>query len=262
MDMIRIRSLRHTLLFLSAVIAGTGLPCPAHALSGSFSSNKTSHTVGLALTTGFPQLISAEVRVTSVPHLEFGLGFGGFPANAVASSIYTPKPVPIDLHLTDTYNLYPSTSFSLTGFYAFARWFPGDSSSGFFWHLSFHTVSFSAQLDGDLKDETTGGTIKGALSGDVSLLQPLVMTGPGYQFLFGEHFHLDLGAALIVLFHASSSVNIGGSLAALASLDPTAQANYNAAKASVADQVNGAMATYQSSVKVLPSVYMSLGYLF
>jgi hypothetical protein len=95
------------------------------------------HSFGLAVTSGVPQLISGELRLLMVPGFEFGAAFGAFPVNSIAQSVYSFSPIPVDLNTGNTYNMYPSGTYSLSGMYAFARWFPW--GTGFFLHLAYHT---------------------------------------------------------------------------------------------------------------------------
>lgn len=225
------------------------------------SSAKDSHKLGLSASTGFPHLVSGELRVTAVPHFEFGFGLGGFPVNRIAQSLYSFEPVPIDMQTSDTFVLAPTGTYSLSSVHAFARWFPG-SDGGFFVHLGIHSITFGAKLEGSLRNETLGTSLSGAMTGNVTVVQPLLLIGPGYQFLLGEHFHIDMGAALAYFLPAGSNVNVGGTLSSFAVLNAEANESYEAAKRDITRGVSDAMAKYQSSVKVLPSIYLTLGYLF
>lgn len=248
---------RRLVLLGIASMAALGLPGAA-ARADDFNS-KDGHTLGLGATVGLPQLLSAEVRIVSVKNFEFGVGLGAFPANQLAQSLYSFSPIPINLQTGDTYNIYPSATYSLSGIYAFARWFPW--GRGWYMSMSLHSLSLSASISGTLKDETLGTSVTGALDASVGITQPMVDIGPGYQFLIGEHFHVDLGLGLLFLLPASSSVSIGGSLSSFVVLNSTAQTNYDNAKSSLVNAVNQAMSNYDNSLKFLPSFYLTLGYL-
>ncbi len=221
---------------------------------------KNDHVFGIGATVGFPQLISGEIVVTALPNFEFGGGFGSFPINGIAQSLYAFSPVPIDLQTGNTFQLNPSATYSISGLYGFARWFPWET--GFFLQFGMATLAFSAQLNGTLVNTTLNTSVSGALAGSISLNQPMLEIGPGYQVRIGDHFHLDMGLGIMYLFGASSSVTIGGSLANFASLNSTAQSNYTAAQQSVVNAVNQAMTIYQQNLKLLPSLYLTVGYLF
>jgi hypothetical protein len=223
--------------------------------------DKSHHPAGIALTAGVPQLLALDARVTALAHFEFGIGYGAFPINSLANSIYQYQPTPVDLGTSDRFNLYPSGTYALSGVFAFARFFPSNNG-GFFVHESNHSVNFSADISGSIKNETTGGVTNGALTGGVDINQPLLMVGPGWQFLIGDHFNLDISLAALIFLPATSNTQIGGSLAGFAALNSGAQTSYDQARTSITQSVNEAMAKYQESVKILPTAYLSIGYLF
>lgn len=246
-----------TLLTLTVLIA---LATSIATAQGDSSNPKEGHWVGIGASTGFPQLISGELRIVSVSHLEFGVGLGGFPANALAQSLYSFAPLPIDLQTGDTYNIYPSGTYTLSGVYAFARWFPW--CRGWFLNLSLHSLSLSATIGGMIKDETLNTSVNGALAATVMINQLMINLGPGYQFFLGEHFHLDAGLGLTFLLPPSSSVAMGGSLASFVVLNSAATASYNEVKSNLVGAVNQAMTSYANSLRFLPSVYLTIGYIF
>ena len=100
------------------------------------------------------------------------------------------------------------------------------------------------------------------ISGNVSITQPLLELGPGYQFVLGNRIHVDLGAGLVILLPPSSSTSIGGSITDLLALSNSATASFDAAKASLGNAVNQAMSDYESQYKYLPSLYVTLGFIF
>lgn len=228
--------------------------------TASFGSRRDSHTLGLSMSAGLPQLVSGELRISSVPHFDFAAGAGGLPINSFLNSVYAFTPVPIDLQAGETFNLYPSATYSLSSLYAFARWYPG--GDGFFFQFSASSVVFTGRLSGSLRNETLGTSTANALSGTITVSQPSVVLGPGYQFLIGDHFHLDLGAGLGMLLPATSSTSLGGSISSFVALNAAASANYESAKTNLANSVNAAMASYQAAVKFYPSLFLTLGYLF
>jgi hypothetical protein len=198
--------------------------------------------------------------LVSVPNFEFAVGFGSFPINGLVHSIYNFQPIPIDLQTSDTYTLNPSGTFSLSSIYLYARWYPW--TSGWFLQTGFYSMSFSANISGALVDQTQGTSSDGAISGSVSITQTMIELGPGYQIVFGSHLHLDLGVGVLYLLPGTSSTDLGGSLSNFVTLNSTANANYEAAKASLATDVNQAMSSYRDRYKFLPSAFLSLGYIF
>jgi hypothetical protein len=196
------RTLSPLLLTLLLFLAFVPARAAEAAGLGSYG-DKSRHPAGVAFTAGVPQLLALDVRVTALSHFEFGAGYGAFPVNALANSIYQFQPTAVDLGTSDRYNLYPTGSYGLSGIFAFARFFPS-SDGGFFVHLGIHSVNFSANINGSLKNETTGGVTNGALSGSIGINQPLVMVGPGWQFLIGksEYQQSNYGSSYYV--HAST----------------------------------------------------------
>lgn len=221
---------------------------------------RSGHTLDIALTGGLPQLIAAEFKLVTVPNVEFGAGFGSFPINSFAHSIYSFPSIPLNLQTSDTYNLAPSGTFSLSSVYLFTRWYP--MKAGLFFQLGFHSLNFSATISGALQDQTLGTSVPGVISGSVNINQTMINIGPGYQFVFGDHFHCDFGLGLAYLLPPSSSTSIGGSLASFSVLNSQATTNFNTAKSTLEADVNQAMAAYQSHLKFLPSLFISLGYIF
>lgn len=251
------RHLRAILLCIAATTVAWATLSPKDGHARGFASE---HDFGIAVASGMPHLISGEFRLLMVRNFEFGAGFGAFPVNTIAQSVYTFSPTPLDLGTGDTYNLYPRGNYSLSGIYALARWFPW--GSGFFVHLSYHHVSFSASIDGSLRNETLGTSVSGAIDGSVAISQGIVNFGPGYQFRIGQRFHVDLGAGLLFLLPASATTRVGGSLSGFAALDASASANYESAKQDLVGAVNDAMSRYRDTVRFLPSLYLTMGYLF
>jgi hypothetical protein len=90
-------------LGITLALAACAPPARAASLG-----TKSAHSIGLDFTAGVPQLLSLDLRVTALSHFEFGLGYGMFPVNSPATSIYTFQPTPVDLGTSDRYNLYPT----------------------------------------------------------------------------------------------------------------------------------------------------------
>jgi hypothetical protein len=247
--------LKFKLLILTFILWNISSPAWADS-----SNPKEGRTLDLGVTGGFPQLIAGEIRIVRIPNFDLGVGFGSFPINSFAHSIYSFPAVPLDLQTGDNFYLVPTGTFSLTTVYIMSRWYP--ASTGFFLQLGFHVVSFSANISGALENRTLGTSAPGVVSGSVNITQPMLDFGPGYQFLIGDHFHIDIGLGFIYLLKPSSSESIGGSLSSLVVLNSKANENFEAAKANLASDVNNAMGTYQAHVKYLPSIYLTLGYIF
>lgn len=209
---------------------------------------------------GLPHLLAFDMRYVGFENVEFGLSFGSLPLNSLLSGQITLSPQDVDLQQSDPYRLYPRAGFSLTGYTPYLRYYP--SSGVFYFQLSYSMWRFLASVNGDLRNETTGTTSAGVVSGTLSINQVVLTPSLGWRWIVAQSFHLDFGLGLSFLRRTQAAVNVGGSLGNFVGLVPSAEQAFNDAVDQIESQLDTGVAALQDNIPILPSLYLGLNFAF
>ena len=222
-------------------------------------SGRVSKTLGVNLVGGAPELVGLQISYVGLNKLTFGAGFGTLPVSSFINKLAPLSSISMQMASGGPYNIYPSAQYSLNSLSLFARWFPIGS---FFTSLGYSHLLGGGNLTGNLTNESTGGTTYGALTGNATFNQPIVTLALGYEFFHSSGFFLNVGAGLGYLLRLNYSVTIGGTIADLAPLDPTAASSFEEAKANLKTQVDDAITKLEGTTRIIPSVFIGMGWAF
>lgn len=217
-------------------------------------------TFGLSAVAGVPQFIGLELSYLNFSSFIFGMSFGSAPINGILNSRISLTPVPVQFSLPDTYNLYPTASYSMYSASVFVKFFPW--KGGFFFDFTLSNVSFNTSVQGNLKDETTGGVFNSALSGSASLSQFILGLSAGYQVSIKSSVFLEFAVGAGYLLSPAYSISLGGTAAAAVGVVPNGEQAFSSAKSQVQAMYDSAINTYRSALSVIPMSYLNLGITF
>ena len=209
---------------------------------------------------GLPNLLAFDLRYVGFEEVEFGLSFGSLPLDSLLEGKIPLDAQDVDLQQPDPYKVYPSAGFALTGYTPYLRYYPWKSK--FFFQLGYSIWRFRANLRGDLRNETSGVTSYGVVSGTLSIDQPVVTPGIGWRWKILNSFQLDVGVGVSVLQETQAAVNIGGSLNNILTVLPAAQVEFDNAVTEIQNQLDSGVGSFRNSIPVLPSVFLGLGFAF
>jgi len=218
---------------------------------------KQGHDFGVGIVTGVPELLGVELKWMPWDILETSAGLGSAPINGFLQSQVTLSPIPVDLQTGDTFNLYPSATYSLSTVALGIKLMPW--TEGLFIKAGYQAIQFATNYTANLKNETTGGVSNGVISGTLSLSQPVVTPMLGYQFTISPRLYIDLSLGASIMLPANSTLTTGGSLASIMTLSPGGTQNFENAKADLQTQVDNAIRAYQSQLRVFPSMLIGFG---
>ncbi len=209
-------------------------------------------------------MLSVQLVYWGLGKVAIGIGFGSAPVNGPLQAAVPTSTIPLSLGLPDSYSLIPSTSFSLTTTSAFIRYKPsGAPGTGFITELNVARWGFGASLNGTLLNQTTGERTSGVASGRLDLAQPVLSAIVGYQFGITDALSVLVSGGVSYLFSTSYTSSIGGSITtAIPLAGAGAQADFDNAKANFNAQVRSGVDSVRSRVQFLPSLSVTVGYLF
>lgn len=223
-------------------------------------SRPSTQTASLAAVAGLPDLIGVRVGFEKFFPFRATLGFGLFPINGIINQFVRFNPQPVSFVSGTPYNLYPTANYSATSFGLDIRYHV--ASSGFFLNLIWSNLFFASTFSAALKNETTGGTLSGAVSGNASIIQPLVGLGVGYEISFMSGFFMNFMAGASLPLATLSSVSLGGTAAQAAPLETGGDASFTAARNSFQAALDGAIAAYRAALPVIPMLTVQIGWVF
>ena len=238
--------------FALALVLGTIPAAAQDSLSGK--------TFGMGVTGGFPQFIGLDLSYIGWPSLVPGISFGSAPIQQLLSSKIPLNPIPISFSLPDTYNLIPSADFSLYSVSAYVKYF--FPNSGFYLELLIASLSASANVGGDLKNETTQLLSYSVISGSAKLNQSILGVATGFRVLIFSKLFMEGALGGGYLLPPTYSISIGGTISNIVGIIPNGEQDFNNAKAQVQSSFDTAMATYRASVKILPFAFINIGFIF
>lgn len=215
---------------------------------------------GFDLAAGSPQLIGLELRYIGWSNVSVGFGFGSAPVNGVLNKFIALPGVPVALGLSDPYTLQPSATYYLYSSSAFLRY--QFQQSGFFLGATIANLTFVGNVLGNLRNDNTGSVVAGAVTGTATVSQFVAGVHGGYQLplFWGLYGELGLGGAY--MFSPSRSVTLGGTALAAVGVSPGGEAAFDSAKNSVTNTFNSFVAQYEAMFKVMPFLFITLGYAF
>ncbi len=189
-----------------------------------------------------------------------GMTFGSLPINDTLNRYIILNPIPLPLSLGDTYMVYPRANYAIYSASFDIKWFiPG---SNFFLDFTFSSVSFSATISGDLKNETTGGISPSAISGTAKFTQVIPGLMLGHQWQIGSKFFIESAFGGGIPITPSYSLNLSGSATSAIAVAPDGPEKFESAKASIQAAYDDAVNKYRSTVKFLPFAYFNIGFTF
>jgi hypothetical protein len=230
-------------------------------ISQSFAGDFPGKTFGVDIVGGFPQLVGLELSYLGWTYINPTLSFGSGPINGLLGSLIPLSPMPVNLAVPDTYNLYPSANFGLSSFSFYLKCFFAEKS-GFFVDLMLARASFSASVSGNLRNETTQNTLGGAVSGSASLSQLMVGLAVGYQINIASTFFIEGAVGGGYLLAPTYGISFGGSAASFLAIAPNGEQMLENAKAELQSSFDSAISTYISSVRYLPFAFLNVGFTF
>jgi hypothetical protein len=244
-------------LLVSACISMALLCSQAQAAPGSPKLFEIEAVVGL------PQIVSIQVGFMGMAPFVIGVGLGTVPIDPLVQRFIPTTAVPLNLGLPDSYSLVPTSRFSLSSASVFVRYQPNGSGSGFLTELNLGLWRFGANVSGALRDDTTGTSTNGVLTGALDLLQPALAAMVGYRVAFTDNLGMQFQAGAIYLLQTSYTLTTGGTLTtALPLAGPAAQADFDRAKADVEAQIRDGINTTRAKTNWLPALSITLAYAF
>lgn len=242
-----------TLQFSLLLLAIISIPANA-------SQRPNNRDIGIEASAGIPELVGLRLSYLRISHLILGGGFGTFPVNSFLKSKIQLSPTPIQMSSGGPYNMYPSATYTVMGFHAFLKYFPFESG----WFSSFEYASLGARgvFSGDLKNESTGKISGGALSGDFQYTQPILAFTLGYEFYIQQRINISFGIGVGYLPKSTYTLSMGGTASSIAPLDPVADQSFENSKQEIQAQTAAGVAALQNSFKFIPSIYLTIGWLF
>jgi hypothetical protein len=226
---------------------------PRHAVAG--------QTLSVDVSAGVPHLLSFELAYLGLGPVVVGVGFGSLPVNSVLQ-----RSIPMDNRaISGGYTLLPSGNYSFLTVSAFLRWFPlaKDKADGMFLELNVARWKFTSNVTGDLRNDSSGAVIGNALSGTIDFQQPMATLGIGYKYSIGSSFFLQGAVGATYLFTPSHTTVIGGSIEQVVPLaNQSTIDSFEQAKADVNAQVERGVGTLQSTTKIIPALWLGMGWAF
>lgn len=220
----------------------------------------TEKTVRVGVTTGFPNLIAAELAYVRMEPFALGISFGGFPVQGIISSAVPLSTIPLSITSANTYTMSPSATYFLNGMELFLNYYPWKGA--FFVRVSYGNLAFQANGAGRLNNVTAGTSLANAITVTANVNQPMVSTKVGWDWPIGDHLSLGTGIGIAYLLTATNSISTGGSASAAAVVAPDADAAFQSAKDSMTNSFNQGVAQLNALSRILPSAFVNIGYSF
>gem|GEM_PF-3762088 len=226
---------------------------PRHAKAG--------QTLSVDVTAGVPHLLSFELAYLGLGPVVVGVGFGSLPVNSVLQ-----RNIPMDSRaISGGYTLLPSGRYSFLTVSAFLRWFPlsKDKVDGMFLELNVARWKFTSSVTGDLREDSSGRVVGNALNGTIDFQQPMATFAIGYKYSIGSSFFLHGAVGATYLFKPTHTTVIGGSIEQVVPLaNQSTVDSFEQAKTDVNAQIDGGVNTLQSTTKIIPALWVGMGWAF
>ncbi len=221
---------------------------------------RPNRTAGVNFVGGLPELLGVQFTYQGFRSVVFGMGFGALPINALVNRAVKLSSMPLTMTSGGPYEIVPSASYSLSQYSFFAKVFPWNGN--FFVQTGYASLNASGSLVGDLRNESTGGSTAGAMTGTVRFTQPVVQFAVGWDFLFSSGIFFNAGVGASYLMVPSSTVAVGGAITNFIPLDPAAEQSFEEAKASIRSQVETGVQSIRGVTRFFPSVFIGVGWAF
>lgn len=226
-----------------------------HLSSGANASTSSTSSTGkfsLDVVAGLPQLIGVEVGFTGIKKLQIGAGFGFLPVNSILGDKADIPPQPLNA----TFSLDPSNDFSMIAPSAYIRFFP--TANRIFLQLSFAYWQLSDDISGDLL--SLGFVVmKDAVTGKADVKVANLSLIVGYKVNLKQNLFFSVGAGVSYLLSATSSIEIGGDYASVASVIPGLSTEFEIAKQSAKEDLENTVEDLKNDYKLLPVAFVNLG---
>lgn len=132
----------------------------------------------------------------------------------------------------------------------------------FFVRFSYGNLAFQLNGTGTLNNVTAGTSLPGAISVVANVNQPMVSTKVGWDWALSDQLSLGTGVGIAYLLTATNSTTTGGSATGAFAIAPDAEAAYTSAKNSMTNSFNAAIAELNALSRIIPSVFVTIGYAF
>lgn len=215
----------------------------------------------MELVGGLPHLVSLELAYWGLGPVVAGIGFGSLPVNAVLK-----KNIPMDSRaISGGYTLLPDANYSFISISAFLRYFPFNENkgSGTFFELNVARWKFNASVAGDLREDSSGNVVGNALNGAIDLSQPMASLFIGYRSMLTQNLFLNTAMGATYLFPTTHSTVVSGTLTSVLPLATQPQIDsFEQAKADINTQVDDGINDMEATTKIIPAVWLSIGWVF
>ena len=222
---------------------------------------KPDRNIGFAAAAGVPRLLGVDLSyVGAADWISMGASFGSLPIDRLINS-KVPLPA-LDLGTlgTDAFELVPTASYRFFGTTGYLRIFPG--WGGFFTELAFSYWTFSGTVALALHNKTQDTSVSGVASGTLKIQMPALVPALGYEFRIGPGFFIDVGLGVMVLMKPSYSISMGGRAADFLPIVTEAESAFEDAKSTLDTEISNALTELKSTLPVLPSLFLTIGYAF
>lgn len=243
-------------LLIAAAFLTIGLSARAEGLGGNAKRSPFSLEIGA----GLPQLISLQTDIAAGNSFEFGVGAGIAPVSGRVNDKLGSTTANVDLGNTHSYQLQPSTTFNLVGFYPFLRYYPWNSN--FYLQAAFEVLIGWSKFGGTLQDLTSNQSYSDVITGSFSTIKSSFTLSIGYRPSVTSDFFMNFGLGVSWYHDFSYDLSVGGTLPSGLTATPAGQQRFNQAVANLQNQLSGTLDQYRSTPAFLPSATFSLGWGF
>lgn len=210
---------------------------------------------------GLPQLASLEVGYRLLPRWQLGLSYGTIPGGqGIYSKTFDLPSQNVTLKNKDYVTFTsPTLTSSLVSIAPFVRFFPG--TTNFYFQMTMAVLQNKNTFKSGLSDIYGVSISDGGYGGTITVLQFLPTASIGHAFAT-ELFFFNVSMGLTFIATAQASVSASGQIpdrlgGTAANQDALDQLNTKTTTA-----INKAVEALRSEVPVIPSIHLTVGFMF
>lgn len=207
---------------------------------------------------GTPQLVFAEAQAKISEHWQGGLGYSvsGF---VPIPAYLLPSTTVLNTGPAGNLNFTPNVQPSLSGLTPFIRYFP--SENNFYFQFAVHLLQLSGKVTGVLTSSDPLIPLAVNLTGNVSVLQTIPTISIGNIFA-GKVYYINVSLGISFFSMAFADASIDGSIPDALGGQALMTQVATQLSTQMQTQVNTITALLKNQYPILPSINITLGWMF